>query len=68
MSSMVEIVPERRIKEAAKHLAGEPNSFSALLDLGKQYRSADLTPIYLFDRSTAEIYVTSKEKVSGKFH
>ena len=44
------------------------NSFIRLLEYGKEFKAADLTPIYIIDSTTADMYVTSAERVQKTFH
>ena len=66
--SMFQIVPEYKIRQAADYLSGEENSFSKLLEYGKEFKAADLTPIYIIDKKTADVYVTSAERIQKSFH
>ena len=66
---MYEIIPEYKIKAAAEYMSDEgDNSFSLLLKYGEKFKTADLTPIYIMNSNTAEVYVTSVEKVERKYH
>jgi hypothetical protein len=68
--SMYEVIPEYKIKAAAEYMSDEDdnNSFSLLLKYGERFKTAALTPIYIINSNTAEVYVTSVEKMEQKFH
>lgn len=65
---MFEIIPEERIRFAADIMPNRDNSFFRLLEYGKEFKAADLTPIYIIDSNTADVYVTSAERVKKSFH
>jgi hypothetical protein len=67
---ILQIVPERVIKEAAQVMKQEEknNSFIYALETGDVFRENDLSPVYLLDEKTMSIYVTSKERLKKKFH
>ena len=69
-TQVLQIVPERVIKEAAQVLEKEEknNSFTYALETGKVFKENNLTPVYLLDEVTIAIYVTSKERIKKKFH
>lgn len=68
IGTMFEVIPEERIKVAADVLAGEENNFAVLLECGKQFKQANLTPIYILNTKTADVYVTSMERMQKDFH
>jgi hypothetical protein len=65
---MFEIISEERIKAAADFLSGIDNSFAKLLGYGEEFKAVDLTPIYIIDNKTADVYVTSAERMKKSFH
>lgn len=67
---ILQIVPERVIKEAAQVLEREEknNTFTYALETGKVFRENNLSPVYLLDETNMAIYVTSKERMKKKFH
>jgi hypothetical protein len=65
---MFEIISEERIRTAADYLSGTDNSFAKLLVYGEKFKAADLTPIYILDQKTADVYVTSAERIQKTFH
>lgn len=69
-TQVLQIVPERVIKEAARVLEKEEknNSFTYALQTGEVFKQNNLTPVYLLDEVTVSIYVTSKERIKKKFH
>lgn len=66
--NMLEIIPEESIKEAAEICPDLDNNFYKLLEYGKEFKSADLTPIYIMDVNSYDVYVTSKERVDKRYH
>ena len=67
---ILQIVPERVVKDAARVLEQEEthNSFTYALETGKVFRENNLSPVYLLDNESMSIYVTSKERLKKKFH
>lgn len=67
---ILQIVPERVIKESAQILEQEEknNSFIYALEAGRVFKENKLTPVYLLDNQNIAIYVTSKERMKKKFH
>lgn len=65
---MFQIIPEKKIKEAAKLIGDEENTFKKVLIIGKDFKDANLTPMYLLNHITQEIFVTSKERMKNIFH
>ena len=64
------IIPEQSIKDAAKteRYLNPNNTFDRLLKVAREFRRADLTPIFLYDEDEMNLYVTTKEKMQNKFH
>lgn len=67
---MFQYIPEKIIAEAAEHMKDdtESSNFHLLLEEGKIYKDADLIPVYLYDATTGQIGVTSKQYIHKKFH
>lgn len=67
---MYRIIPENVIKSSADDMREtDPlNSFYILLEEGEIYRDADLTPIYLYNETTKEMLVTSRECMEKDYH
>jgi hypothetical protein len=65
---MLEIIPEKRIRMAADFMSETDNAFVKLLEYGEEFRAANLTPIYIVDNVTADVYVTSAERIQKSFH
>ena len=68
LANIFEILPENRIKAAAEIMDEGDNSFASLLKHGQEFKSADLTPIYILNSHTSEVYVTSVERMNQDFH
>jgi hypothetical protein len=70
MEKMYQVIPEKIIKNCAMELENEEpnNSFKSLLEEGKIYKQASLTPMYILNVETREMMVTSREKMSEKCH
>ena len=66
----MQVVPERIIKESAEVMAREEpnNTFAQVLELGEQFKSNGLSPIYLLDTRDMTIHVTSKQRVQKKLN
>lgn len=66
----MQAVPERIIRESAEVMSKEEpnNTFSQALELGEQFKSNGLSPIYLLDKTDMTIYVTSKQRVQKKLN
>jgi len=60
-------VDESLIRTSAA-LMGENSSFSLILSIGDEYRTAGLTPVYYCNDNTTTLHVTTKEKMNGMFH
>lgn len=67
---MYHIIPEKLIENSAEIMRElDPlNRYYFLLEEADLYRAANLTPIYLLDIGTDEVFVTSQEYMSRKFH
>lgn len=68
--TVVQVVPEKTIKEAANDplLEGGNNSFIYALESGKVFKENQLSPLYLLDKENMTIYVTSKQYIKKMFH
>lgn len=64
----LKIVPEEMIIFCAKQLEPEENNFKKWLETGKIFKNAGLTPIYLCDENFVDIFITTKEKLTKKYH
>lgn len=67
---LVQVISEKMLRQAAEDLVsdGETNSFIYALERGKVFKDHDLSPLYLLDKDTNSIYVTSKQYVKKMFH
>ena len=65
-----QIVPEKVIRQSAKDMESEEgdNAFIYALELGKIFKSNELTPLYLLNGENMTIRVTSKQYVQKLFH
>jgi hypothetical protein len=62
-----QIIPEDIVEKTAKSVGGE-NSFTRLLSAAKEYKEANLEPIYLLDPYTMDVIVVIKETFQKKLH
>jgi hypothetical protein len=44
------------------------NNWKKWLETGKIFKNAGLTPIYLCDENFVDIFITTKEKLTKKYH
>jgi hypothetical protein len=62
-------IPEDIIKEAAECCKDdENNNFKRLLETGKEFHEAGMTPLYLLNQSTMQLMVIAKETHQKKLH
>jgi hypothetical protein len=54
------IIPEQSVKDAAKteRYLNPNNTFDRLLKVAREFRRADLTPVFLYDEDEMNLYVT----------
>lgn len=62
-----QVVPENIIERSARAVGGD-NNFTKLLNAAKEYREADLDPIFLLDPDTMDVIVIVKETFQKKLH
>ena len=66
------VVPEHIVRNAAEVFAKEDsskiNTFQKMLLVGEEYKQANMTPIYLYDPVTAEVFVQTEEQLKNKMH
>lgn len=63
------IVPESVVKEAAEACKDDANnSFLKVLNAGKEFKAAGLTPIYVLDENYKDLVVIAKELYRKKLH
>ena len=66
------VIPEHIVRNAAEVFAKEENSkintFQKMLLVGEEYKQADMTPIYLYNPTTAEVFVQTEEQLKNKMH
>ena len=64
------VVPEHIVRDAAEACTREEgfevNTFHKMLLVGEEYKQANMTPIYLFNPATAEVFVHTKEQMENK--
>ena len=65
-----QVVPEEIIEYCAAQtqMIGEDNTFKEILDAGKMFRKAGLTPIFMCSNTLQDVFVTTKEKLQKKLH
>lgn len=68
LANIFEVIPENRIRAAAELMADTDNSFQTLLKYGDEFKAADLTPIYIINNTTSDVYVTTVERMQKDFH
>ena len=55
------VVPEHIVRDAAEVFAKEEgskmNTFQKMLIIGEEYKQANMTPVYLYNPETAEVFV-----------
>ena len=62
-------IPEDIIAEAAEYCKDDvDNSFKRLLETGKEFHDAGMTPVYLLDQTTMKLMVIAKETHQKKLH
>jgi hypothetical protein len=62
-------IPEEIIAEAAEYCKDDDNnSFKRLLETGKEFLDAGMTPVYLLDKATMQLMVIAKETHKKKLH
>lgn len=62
-------VPENIVISAAAAIPEDlDNSFIRILKVADEYKSANMTPIYILDRNKMDIYVAAKETFGKKLH
>lgn len=68
LDSMVE-VPEHIVASAAASIPDDPyNSFIVILESGRLYKEAGMTPIYILDRQTMNLHVVAEETFGKKLN
>ena len=58
-------VDEELIRAAATLMPNTSSSFHTALAIGKEYKDAGLTPMYIIDQDERNIYVTTAEKMAN---
>ena len=69
--SNFKVVPERIIQDSAfvaLKEGEEDNSFMRLLEAAQDFRKADLTPVYVLDIHTMDVFVVAKETYKKRLH
>jgi len=63
-------IPEHVIKNSATDLDSEDldNAFNTLLHASIEFKMANLTPVFIYDEDTSELYITTKEKMENNYH
>ena len=62
-------VPEPTIILASEKATGpEKESYLKILLIGQQWKDAELTPLYLFDKDKDKMHVFAQELIGKKLH
>ena len=62
-------VPENIVISAAADIPDDlDNSFIRILRVADEYKSANMTPIYILDRDRMDLFVAAKETFGKKLH
>ena len=62
-------IPEEIVKHSAEMCADdENNSFIRIWKVGQEYKSAGMTPIYLLNQMTMDLFVVASETYGKKLH
>lgn len=64
---LVRQVDEDLIKKASI-LQAPNNCFEVALTYAEEYKAAGLTPLFFLDEEETMIYVTTEEKIDGKYN
>ena len=62
------IIPETVIEKAHDAFNGKPNNFSIIIEKAKIFKSAGMTPIYIYDEYKSGIYVVAEETYGKLLH
>ncbi len=63
------IVPEQIVKQAWDAIDNEPDSgFAIVLQAAEDYKAANMTPMFILDQSSMDIYCFAKETFGKKLH
>lgn len=65
---MLHEVPEEVIQKAAKTMRDPSSNFIYVLEMGKIFKEAGMTPLYLYNLEDHTIMVTTEERASNKLH
>ena len=69
MEDMYVVIPEEVVQSASDAMPDDPlNNFRKVLNAGKQFREAGLTPIYILDQNVMDLVVIAKETYQKKLH
>lgn len=63
-------IPEHVIESSADELDHDDldNAFTKLLFASIEFKMANLTPVFIYDDDTNELYLTTREKMENKYH
>lgn len=66
----LKVISEEIIESAADAFkeTDPENNFARLLVAAKEFRIAGLTPVFLCDNDMRQVLVTTKEKLTKKYH
>jgi hypothetical protein len=66
-SKFVVEIPESLVKESSL-FSPDDSSFSRLLNVAEEFKNANMTPMFLFDKQQALLYCVAKETYEKKLH
>lgn len=69
--SSYKIIPEHIMEasaETAIEMGESDNSFSRMLVAAKEFKEADMTPMFLLDIRNMDVFVVAKETFGKKLH
>lgn len=62
-------IPEHIVEKAAEHCKDDDkNNFLKMLNVGQEYKSAGLTPIYFLDQEHMDLFVIAAELFGKKLN
>ena len=69
--SNYKVIPEHIMQasaEMAMELGESDNSFSRMLLAAKEFKEAEMTPMFLLDAKNMDVFVVAKETFGKKLH
>lgn len=71
MQQTYKVIPERIMKLSAKtatEMGESDNSFNRMLAASKEFKNAGMTPIFLLDINTMDVFCVAKETFGKKLN